>query len=375
VTDSNPDYGARYRLAFLTELYSPNVGGQEVFFQELAETLVRRGHSVDVHCIGHTPGLAAREMVNGVQVFRHANGGRYLSPRVAALRRNWTDILKYSAQVRKLASAQQYDFYLMNEWPVLHIPALPRKARTHGAIHWCEVRDGGPMAVAQRLFPRLVGANFAVSNAVATTVSAQSGRQFGVLPSGIELPRYHAAEPADRSGILCVGRVAAHKNLPLLIDAFALAAGQGLTGNLVIAGNGPARSDVEAYARLSPVADRIKVLGSVTEAEKIDLLAQSSVLGMPSKREGFPRVVAEAMASGLPVVTADFPENGAAEVVAQYGVGIVCGTTPSAFAAALLAAEEQWDEFSRAGLIGAKSLDWSGIAETLETRIREVTGK
>jgi len=375
VTDSESDNGARYRLAFLTELYYPNVGGQEVFFQELAEALVRRGHSVDVHCIGHKPGLAGQETINGVQVIRHANGGRYLSPRIAFLRRNWSDIARFSADVRRLGASDQYDFFLMNEWPVLHIPAMPKKARARSAVHWCEVRDNGPLIAIQRLFPRLVGSNFAVSPAVAQVIGAQSGEEFGVLPSGIELARYRVTERAQRSGVLCVGRVALHKNLPLLIDAFALAAAQGLKGDLVIAGDGPARPLVEAHARLSPVTERIKILGSVTEAEKIELLATSAVLGMPSKREGFPRVIAEAMASGLPVVTAGFPENGAAAVVDQYGVGIVCGTTPSAFAEALLAAEANWDEFSQIGLAGATSLDWSGVAETLENRIKEVTGK
>ena len=55
---------------------------------------------------------------------------------------------------------------------------------------------------------------------------------------------------------------------------------------------------MKATVRQSPVADRVQVLGSVDEARKLDLLAMSSVLGMPSKREGFPRVIAEAMASG-----------------------------------------------------------------------------
>ena len=45
-------------------------------------------------------------------------------------------------------------------------------------------------------------------------------------------------------------------------------------------------------------------------------------------------MIAEAMASGLPVVTAEFAENGAKEVVSQYGAGVVCGTEPADFAEA-----------------------------------------
>ena len=91
------------------------------------------------------------------------------------------------------------------------------------------------------------------------------------------------------------------------------------------------------------------MLGSVDEDTKIELLSRAAVLGMPSRREGFPRVITEAMASGLPIVTARFPENGATDVVAQYGSGVVCGTDPAEFAGALLAAEAGWEGFSHAG--------------------------
>ena len=112
-----------------------------------------------------------------------------------------------------------------------------------------------------------------------------------------------------------------------------------------------------------------------SEAQKISLLSHAAVLGMPSRREGFPRVITEAMASGLPVVTAGFPGNGGQEVVAQYGVGPVCGTRPADFAEALLAADAQWEAFSQAGLAAAQTLDWSRIAATLEARAWEAGGK
>jgi glycosyltransferase involved in cell wall biosynthesis len=369
------DVPAPLRLAFLTELYYPHVGGQEVFFQELAEAMVRRGHSVDVYCITHNASLAASETVNGVHVHRSQGSGVYPRPVIPALRRNWSDIVRYSAGVRRLGSEQEYDFYLLNQWPLLHIPALPKRARARSGIHWCEVRTTGPLRILQARLPRMVATNFAVGEAVAAAIGHESGRDFTVLPSGIELDRYRSAERSARSGVLYVGRLAPHKNMPLLIDAFDLAVAGGLAGDLVIAGDGPSRADVADYAGRSPNAARIKVLGSIDEDQKIELLSRAAVLGMSSTREGFPRVIAEAMASGLPVVTASFEENGGKDVVAQYGAGIVCGTEPTEFAEALLAAEVEWDGFSQAGRVGAQSLDWSGIAGTFEARVRQIVPK
>lgn len=362
------------RFAFLTELYPPHVGGQEVFFKELAEAMVRRGHSVDVYCIGHDNGLDPEVSVGGVRIRRHPLTNRYIDPPVRALRRNWPAIAKYSAWVRRHVAAQHFDFHLLNQWPLLHVAALPRDIRARTGIHWCEIRDDQIVGQAQKRLPRLAASNFAVSSAVARAITEQSGRPCSVLPSGIVVTQYRAADRGQRSGALYVGRLFPHKNLPLLIDAFALAAARGFDGDLVIAGDGPARANIEEHARRSPVASRIRVLGSVTEEQKIDLLSRAAVLGMPSQREGFPRVIAEAMASGLPVVTARFPENGAKEVVAQYGAGVVCGTEPADFADALLTAQAQWDTFSQAGLSGARSLDWSGIAHALEARVEEVAG-
>lgn len=361
------------RFAFLTELYHPNLGGQEVFFQELAEAMVRRGHSVDVYCIGHDTSLPADETLNGVRIRRNPLSNRYINPPIPALRRNWVDVAKYCAWIRRQVVPQRYDFHLLNQWPLLHVPALPPNTRARAGIHWCEIRDDRILTQAQKRLPRLVGSNFAVSDAVAGAITAQSGLPCSVLPSGIEVDRYRITEPSQRAGALYVGRLAPHKNLPLLIDAFELATARGFQGDLTIAGDGPARIEIEKYTARSPVAARVHVLGSVSEAQKIDLLSQAAVLGMPSQREGFPRVIAEAMASGLPVVTAKFPENGAKDVVAQYGAGVVCGTEPADFADALLTAQADWDALSQAGITGAQSLDWSGIAEALELRAREVS--
>lgn len=366
---SSPGQKQSLRLAFLTELYYPHVGGQEVFFQELAEAMVQRGHHVDVYCIGHDPALAAEEFVNGVAVHRHPTDTGYITPRIPALRRNWGTITKYSVRVRRLLSKNDHDFFLMSQWPLMHVGALPKRVRARSALHWCEIREDLLLRTLQALFPKRVSMNFAISESVAAGIRRQSHRECGVLPSGIVAARYRARPRSERSGALYLGRLMPHKNLEMLVDAFALAAKKGFEGDLVIAGAGPSKDDIDNHVRSSLIAARVQVLGRVTEAEKIDLLSRAAVLAMPSRREGFPRVIAEAMASGLPTVTAAFAENGGSEVVNEFGAGVVCGTRPEDFADGLLAVEAGWAGFSKAALEGARSLDWEQIATTLEDHI------
>ena len=95
--------------------------------------------------------------------------------------------------------------------------------------------------------------------------------------------------------------------MPLLIDTFDELCRRGQKTTLTIAGDGPAADEVAIRVAASPFAADIRILGPVDEATKLRLLTEAEVFVLPSRREGFPRVVAEAMASGLPVVTTRDP--------------------------------------------------------------------
>jgi glycosyltransferase involved in cell wall biosynthesis len=113
------------------------------------------------------------------------------------------------------------------------------------------------------------------------------------------------------------------------------------------------------------MAEKIEILGIVDDEKKLELLAGSEVLALTSRREGFPRIAAEAMASGLPVVTAQYMENGAKEVVKEYGIGEVTEPTADSISHGMLRVLEKWDSYSKACLAATKSLDWEIVADEL----------
>ena len=110
----------------------------------------------------HRPRARAfpRPKLSTVCIHRHPNGGHYKTPRFAAMRRNWFDIFRYSAGARRCALGGAHDFYLLNQWPLMHVTVLPRPVRARSAIHWCEIRDDAFLRTLQAVLPRLVASNF-----------------------------------------------------------------------------------------------------------------------------------------------------------------------------------------------------------------------
>jgi glycosyltransferase involved in cell wall biosynthesis len=92
---------------------------------------------------------------------------------------------------------------------------------------------------------------------------------------------------------------------------------------------------------------------------------------MTSQREGFPRVVAEAMASGLPVVTARYPQNGTVGVVEEFGCGVCADATANDLADAAQTVLGDWETWSARSHQRAASLDWSSLIQQFEALLIE----
>jgi glycosyltransferase involved in cell wall biosynthesis len=127
--------------------------------------------------------------------------------------------------------------------------------------------------------------------------------------------------------ILACGRLSPDKNFPFLIRAFARIAAK--EARLVILGEGPMRSAIEAEVRDLGITGRVDLPGYRDPAP---YYAQACCLAMTSTRETFGLVIIEALAAGLPIVTTD--SGGPTELGGDL-VSIVAQGDETVFAAAL----------------------------------------
>ncbi len=132
-----------------------------------------------------------------------------------------------------------------------------------------------------------------------------------------ETPQHPWFQPGQTPVILSAARLTEVKDFPTLMRAFALVRRQ-RPARLVILGEGPERSALEALARSLGIQADVSLPGF--EPNPPAYMRRAAVYALSSRREGLPNALIQAMACGCPVVSADCP-SGPREVLrgGQYG--------------------------------------------------------
>ena len=150
------------------------------------------------------------------------------------------------------------------------------------------------------------------------------------------------AEEPNPYGVVWVGRLEVPKDPELAIRAFAALVRDEPTKpwTLQVIGSGTLRPALEAQIAALPddVRSRITLRGRLSAVDVAEARSRSGVFLMTSHAgyEGFPRVLVEAMAAGLPAVVTEGSDTGG---LIQQGVsGFVCGRDPAELAGAVRAA-------------------------------------
>lgn len=104
----------------------------------------------------------------------------------------------------------------------------------------------------------------------------------------------------NRKYILCVGELLANKNQKMAISAMKILSKRHIDTLLILAGNGPEKSELEKFIVKNKLEKYVSMLGYVTNLEEYQKIADIAV--SCSRREGLPLNIVEAMLSGTPVV-------------------------------------------------------------------------
>ena len=321
------------RLLFLTQDFPPDVGGTQTYAFELARRLARRCEAFTV-IAPRAPG--------------HAEADRALPFEVVRVRASY-DTLSVKALGPVLGRTRRpFDAAFHVQWPtaLATLPArrLGRLRRIFVAAHGRELLFnplpaplGAPyerlrrsvLTRADRLFPvsRYTGSLLEASGVPPERVS--------VLPNGADPDRFSPGDApalrerlgvADRRVVLSVSRLVPRKGLDTVIRALPRVAEAVPEVVYLIGGAGPDRPRLEALIRETGVADRVRFLGKIPEAELPDHFRACDVFVMPSRLappqvEGFGLVFLEANACGKPVIGAR--TGGIPDAIAEGETGLL----------------------------------------------------
>lgn len=354
------------KIAFITELFYPHVGGMEVRHYEMAQNLVALGHQVDIYTLRYAADLKKEDDVGGIRIHRITDAQNYLLS-IWGLR-SYPDVIRFTFElIKRRGEFRGFDAIIFNQWPVLPAVLLPKFCGNRFVVDWCEIYDNPFWKVVYYFLASKKVFHSAINSRIYDYLRYKRGipeEKVELIVSGIYSQKYACAiEDKENKNILFVGRLFEHKNGEFLIKAF-LSAGLGdKKYRLNIAGDGPLFSRLQGQYHGS---GGVYLHGHISNDEKSKLIKKASLLVVPSKREGFPIVCAEAAAAGTPTLTIEYPDNGTVSIIEKFGIGWVSSADIRDFSSKIeYYGDMENNEWKTASLNCKKAaetlFDWGGV--------------
>lgn len=195
-----------------------------------------------------------------------------------------------------------------------------------------------------------------------------------VVPPGVD-PRFTPAPPGSPRSphplVVGVGRLAPVKRWDRLIRAASVAKGTSPDLEVVIAGTGPQRGELQELIDGLGAHDWISLPGRVSDDEQLDLYRRAWAVASSSVREGWNMTLTEAAASGTPAVATRIP--GHVDAVAE-GTGGLLADDDAELAqhlAAITSDPDLRDRLAAGALAHAAKFTWENTARSILVALAE----
>jgi glycosyltransferase involved in cell wall biosynthesis len=324
-------------------LFPYTIGGAERWYRNVAEALAAKGHDVTILTLRQWERGDEPE-IPGVRVV--AVGPRFALYTSSGRRRLLPPIVFGVGVLRHLLRrGRRYDIVHTASFPYFSLLAAAAMRPRGGyriIVDWHEVwtreywrgylgRPGGTVGWrVQRACLRVPQHAFCFSR-----LHERRLRELGLRGELVRLEGQYDGnlEPAvpqpARDVVVYAGRHIPEKQVPSLVPALALAREQipDLCGEIY--GDGPEREQVVAAIQRLGLDEVVSAPGFVNGEVLERALSTAMCLVLPSRREGYGRVVIEASARGVPVVVVAGPDNAATELVEDGVNGTIAASVRS----------------------------------------------
>lgn len=378
------------KILILNERLFPSaLGGVERRNHDLAVELGRRGHEVTLIGFGRGPSPPPP----GVRCLSLGELGRLYGPDG---KRRTFHALSFAWRAALLDLAP-YDVVEASNIPYVHLLPLALRCAVAGRpllVTWYEYWGPywktylGPLRApfyraGEWLAAQLGTAVVATSRLTAERLGARRHRPGTVAVVGCGLHDEEirkSARETDRSApeLVFAGRLMAEKRVDLLLRAVARLSGE-RPPRLVVFGDGPERSSLEALSERLGVSSRVTFRGHVEDATELwRAIGRAQVAVQPSSREGFGLFPLEAMTLGVPVVYCHSEESALPELVRDGMEGLSVEAAEGPLAAALerlLSDEPLRAALGDGGARRATDYSWSKVGGEMEALLLAGAGR
>ncbi|MDK3156450.1 glycosyltransferase family 4 protein [Kamptonema cortianum] len=286
---------------------TPEVGGIETFAFTVGEELLRQGH--DVILYGGKPKIGRKHRETAIPLKLYDYIETKSIPDIGTRFQRLVQRLHFGWVTRKDWLAENFDLALVFkpfDWPVAWF-WKKKNARIKVLMSF----QGEDFYFLDSVFYSAIHKSFSVSSHIASVAFARTGRKSWVIPNPVNTslfcpPLNEAEKFLETTQIVSAGRLIGWKGFKQLVRALKIIRERGLQFNAVIAGDGPARGEIEAMISTLGLESHVQLAGTLSPRQLVSLYHQSDIFVAPSIGfESFSIATLEAASSGLPLILSD----------------------------------------------------------------------